>query len=125
MRPAVEWLYRHGLSRPIGIIAIYILIAAILVGFLALFVPLIVDQTTLIFQNLPQYQLTFRETLLASHNLILRNIGSRVPAKIILFGNDKSTTREVLNQVNQTFNYVNLTVKGVLSVLAVFLLAYY
>ena len=35
IRPAVEWLRRRGISRVTGIIIIYVLIAALVVGFLA------------------------------------------------------------------------------------------
>src|SRR5436190_17784390 len=80
MRPAVEWFYRRGVSRPASIIIIYITIAALLSGFVILFVPLLVDQATLFSQHLPQIQTDFRNALLNSGNLLLRNIGLRIPA---------------------------------------------
>lgn len=82
IRPAVDWFYRRGLSRSLGIIIIYMLIAGFLVGFLALVVPLIIDQATQLSQNLPAYQLAFRKALVESDNLLLRNIGLRIPAGI-------------------------------------------
>src|SRR5512132_2982489 len=54
IRPAVDWLHRRGVSRAIGVIIIYVLIAAAVSGILALVLPLIADQSTQIFQNLPQ-----------------------------------------------------------------------
>jgi len=125
MRPVVEWLYHRGISRRVGIIIIYALIAALLAGFLALAVPLIVDQTTQFSQFLPEYQLNFRRALVNSNNLLLRNIGLRIPARFNFLNNSNLTAEEVLNQVNQTFRYASLLIKGVLNILAVFLLAYY
>jgi len=125
MRPAVEWFYRRGVSRPAGIIAIYILIACFLAGFLALFVPLLVDQATLFSQNLPHYQTAFRQSLIGSDNLLLRNIGLTIPSQFNFLGLSNPTAKEVFNQVNQTFHYAGLITRGLLNTLAVFLLAYY
>ena len=125
IRPAVEWFYRRGLSRPAGIIIIYLLIAGFLIGILALVVPVIIDQVTLLSKTLPEYQSNFRNALIESNNLLLRNIGLRIPARLNFFGNRNPTSEEVFNQVNQTFLFANMILKGILSVLAVFLLAYY
>src|ERR1051325_6927605 len=71
IRPAVEWLHRRGVSRAVGVIIIYVLIAALVSGILALVLPLIIEQTTQIAQNLPQYYTSFRETLVNSGNRLL------------------------------------------------------
>jgi predicted PurR-regulated permease PerM len=125
IRPAVEWFYRRGLSRPAGIIIIYLLIAGFLIGFLALVVPLVVDQATQLSQNLPDFQLSVRRALIESNNLLLRNIGLRIPAQFSLLGNRSPTSEEVFDQVGRTINFAGQALRGVLSVLAVFLLAYY
>lgn len=125
MRPAVEWFYRRGISRPAGIIIIYITIAVLIAGFIILFVPLLVDQATLFSQHLPQIEADFRNALVNSNNLLLHNIGLRVPADFNFFGSQNPTPEEVLDQVNTTFRYAALILQGILSVLAVFLVAYY
>jgi predicted PurR-regulated permease PerM len=125
MRPAVEWFYRRGLSRAAGIIIIYALIAAILIGILALVVPLVVNQATQLSQNLPEYQTALRKALIDSNNLLLRNIGVRIPAQFHFLRNRNPTSKEVFDQVGQTIYYAKQAVKGLLSILAVFLLAYY
>jgi predicted PurR-regulated permease PerM len=125
MRPAVDWFYRRGLSRSTGIIIIYLLIAAFLIGFLALVVPLVVEQATQISQNLPEYQKAIRTALIESDNLLLRNIGLRIPSRFDFLLGGSTTSEEVFDQVGQTLFYANQVVRGVLSVLAVFLLAYY
>ncbi len=125
IRPAVEWLYRRGITRPIGIGLIYLALAAFIAGFLALAVPLIVDQTTQFTQNLPHLQLDFRAALLDSNNLLVQNLGRSIPVKFILLGNSNPSAEEVIDRVGQTFHFVGLFLRGVVSVLAVFLLAYY
>jgi predicted PurR-regulated permease PerM len=125
IRPAVEWFYRRGLSRPAGIIIIYLLIAGFLIGFLALVVPLVVDQATQLSQNLPEFQLSVRRALIESNNLLLRNIGLRIPTQFNVLGNRSPTSEEVFDQVGRTIDFAGQALRGVLSVLAVFLLAYY
>jgi predicted PurR-regulated permease PerM len=125
IRPAVDWFYRRGISRSAGIIIIYVLVAGFLIGFLALIVPLIIDQVTLLAQNLPSYQLAFRKALIESNNLLLRNIGLRFPVEFNFLRNSNLTSEEVVDQVSQTLYYANQGVRGMLSILAVFLLAYY
>jgi predicted PurR-regulated permease PerM len=125
IRPAVEWLYRRGISRTDGVILVYILIASLFTAFLAIIMPLLAEQTTQLSQNLPEFYITVRNWLLDSDNRLLRNIGARSPAQIGLLFNSNSTTENVLDQVTKTILYVNVLIKGLLSMLAIFLLAYY
>jgi len=125
IRPAVEWLHRRGVSRSVGIITIYILLAGVLTGFLAMIFPLLADQTTEISRNLPQYYADFKRALTNSGNRLLQNIGWQIPSRLSLLTNATADTEEVIDQVTQTFLYTNLVLKGILSALAVFLLAYY
>jgi len=125
IRPAVEWLHRRGISRAAGIIVIYILLAGLLVGFLAMILPLLADQVTQISRNLPEYYTDLRGSLINSGNRLLQNIGWRFPSQLSLPINRSPNTAEMFDQVTQTFLYTNLVLKGILSILAIFLLAYY
>jgi len=125
IRPAVEWLHRRGIPRASGIIILYLLIAGLLVGFLAMILPLLADQATEISRTAPEYYANIRSALINSDNRLLQNIGWRIPSQIILFANRGPNTEEMLDQVGQTLLYVNLILKGILGTLAVFLLAYY
>src|SRR5215207_2206622 len=126
IRPLVEWLQRRGVARNTGIIIIYILIAAVVLGFLALTFPLIADQATQLSQNLPQYYSEIRGALVNSGNRLLQNIGLRLPPELTLFlSSIPVADGELINQVTQTVFFTNLVVRGILSILAVFLLAYY
>jgi predicted PurR-regulated permease PerM len=70
IRPAVDWLHRRGISRPMGIIVIYILIAGLLTGFVAMVFPLIADQVAEISRNLPNYYAEVRQALVTSNRLL-------------------------------------------------------
>jgi predicted PurR-regulated permease PerM len=126
LRPAVEWLQRRGVPRTAGVIIIYILLAGLVLGFLALIFPMIAEQATQLSQNLPHYYGEIRRALQNSNNRLLQNIALRIPADLsLLFFAGPSSGEEVLNQVTQTVFYANLAIRGILGVLAVFLLAYY
>src|SRR5262245_35604938 len=125
IRPAVEWLYRRGISRTNGVILIYVLVAALFTAFLSLIVPLLAEQTTQLSQNLPEFYITVRNWLVNSDNRLLGIISGRLPTQFGLFFSSSQTTEQVLDQVAKTILYVNLLIKGVLSTLAIFLLAYY
>jgi predicted PurR-regulated permease PerM len=125
IRPAVEWLHRRGVSRATGVIIIYILIAALVAGFVAMIFPLLADQTTEISKTVPEYYLNARSWLINSGNRLLQNIGWRLPSEITLLLSRNTNSEEVLNQAEQTLLYTNLILKGLLGTLATFLLAYY
>ena len=125
IRPAVEWLHRRGISRAAGVIIIYVFMGSLLIGFLGMMFPLIADQTTGISRNLPGYYADLRGSLINSNSRLLQNIGWQVPSELSIFMNRNPDTEEVFDQVTQTFLYTNLVLKGILSTLAIFLLAYY
>ena len=125
IRPAVDWLHRRGVPRATGVIVLYILIAGVLVGFLAMILPLLADQATEISRTLPEYYTSFRGALVDSGNRLLQNIGLRLPTQISILIDRTPNTEEVVDQVGQTFLYINLVLKGLLGTLVVFLLAYY
>ncbi|MBS4059928.1 MAG: AI-2E family transporter, partial [Bacteroidetes bacterium] len=55
IRPVVGWLHRRGLPRIAGVTLVYILLLALLVGFLLLLFPMIIEQGTTIATTLPDY----------------------------------------------------------------------
>jgi predicted PurR-regulated permease PerM len=128
IRPGVDWLHRRGIPRSAGIIIIYLLIAGFLVGFLAMILPLLAEQATQISRALPEYYSELRSGLINSSNRLLQNIGWRFPSQLSVLGTTfaaEGEEDEVITQVSQAIFYTNVVIRGLLSVLAVFLLAYY
>jgi predicted PurR-regulated permease PerM len=125
IRPAVDWLHRRGVPRGTGIIIIYILIAGLVTAFVAMIFPLLADQAAEISRSLPEYYAGIRSALINADNRLLQNIGWRLPSEISILTRRDPNTEEMLTQVGQTFFYTNLVLRGILSTLAVFLLAYY
>lgn len=125
IRPAVDWLHRRGIPRATGVIILYIVLAGIVVGFLAMILPLLADQVTQIARTVPEYYTSFRGALVDSGNRLLQNIGFRLPTQLSVLVNRAPDTEEMVGQVGQTLIYTNLFLRGLLGTLVVFLLAYY
>lgn len=125
IRPAVDWLHRRGIPRATGVIILYIVLAGLVVGFLAMILPLLADQATEISRTIPEYYASFRSALVNSGNRLLQNIGWRLPTQIAVLIHRDPNTEEMVGQVEQTLLYSNLLLRGLLGTLVVFLLAYY
>src|ERR1700682_305318 len=61
IRPVVVWLYRRGVPRIAGVVIVYLLLLALLIGFLLLLFPLIAEQSTTIATALPDNYQNLRD----------------------------------------------------------------
>jgi len=55
IRPIVNWLYRRGIPRVVGVLIIYMLLLAFVIGFILLLFPLVFDQGSAIVSGIPEY----------------------------------------------------------------------
>lgn len=84
VRPLVEWLYRLGVSRPVGVIAGYGLMVAFVTGFLVLLIPMMLGQVRAITARLPEYY-ALLTTLMAQSNIALLQLAaSYLPPELAL-----------------------------------------
>jgi predicted PurR-regulated permease PerM len=137
--PAVEWLQRRKLPRPAGVIVVYLIILAFVIAFLALVAPLLIEQTADIGETMPAYYQDLRQWLISSPSLLVRRMGVELPRRLpwspsdtapqILMPNDIEEDSEqeeaVMAQVAMVFSSVGLFLRGVFSILAVILLAFF
>ena len=63
IKPVVDWMHRHGLPRPLGIVLVFLLIMALIALLIALVAPLVADQIARIAEALPQVYRTLRDRL--------------------------------------------------------------
>lgn len=92
IRPAVEWLNRRGLSRPLGVILIYLIILLVIGGVIAAIMPLLVEQVGAISEVAPSYYTDLRSSLFLSQNLILQRIALYMPEKISIMPDESEET---------------------------------
>jgi predicted PurR-regulated permease PerM len=138
--PGVEWLHRRGLPRPVGVILIYLLIIALLAGFVWLVAPLILDQVAGISEELPAYYQQLRGWFVDSPSFLVRIIGARLPQDLVLtpfaqqaplidpdspVPNGNGAETPIREQISQAIRYAGTVVRGLFLGLAVILLAFY
>lgn len=127
IRPAVDWLNRRGLPRWAGVLLIFLLVLALLTGFIYLVVPLIADQVTELTSNLPDYYNRFRRLAFQSPSRALQRLVVQLPPQLNLEPQEQQAPLEdqVFNQVTQTFTYTGMAFRAFLVTLAILLLAFY
>ena len=125
IRPAVEWLFRRNVPRPVGVIAIYLILLALIVGFVLLFVPLLVEQLTEISIDVPKYYFTFRDRLVQSPSRIIQQFGLRLPTQIFSLMPAEGSDEEAIDRVAGFFVVAGTFIRGTLATITIFLLGFY
>jgi predicted PurR-regulated permease PerM len=130
IQPAVKWLNRHGLPRPVGVIVLYGLGFSLLIAIAIAVVPLLVEQTTEISEEIPTYYGNFRSDLSQSRSRILQEIATQMPAEFKLSlptpGSEVTESNtQAPEQVTQSLPYANIILRGVLVLTAMFVLGFY
>jgi predicted PurR-regulated permease PerM len=82
IRPAVSWLHQRGLPKMAGVILVYILLLALLISFVLLLFPLIVEQGTTIGAAVPGYYQNLREWMTNYPNQLIVRLGEFLPATL-------------------------------------------
>jgi predicted PurR-regulated permease PerM len=131
IRPAVDWLHRRNIPRPAGVIVIYLLLLVLIAGFVLLVAPLLAEQLTQISLELPGQYNDFRNALIQSRSIFLQQIGLRLPIRPFLpapaapAGQGEAQVEAALDRVAMFFSVAGITLRGLLALLAIFLLAFY
>lgn len=125
IRPVVNWLNRRGLSRLMGAILVYILLFALLIGFLLLLFPLIVKQGTTIAAEVPGYYQILREWMVNSLNQLIARLGEFLPAALPGLQPIQQTGPQVLASAELVFGYTASAIKVIFIAVAILLLTYH
>ena len=80
VRPGVEWLRRHGVTRWIGALALYAVLGCLAATVLVLAVPLLIEQGEALLARAPHQIEGLRNALLASQSHTLQRIAWYLPA---------------------------------------------
>jgi predicted PurR-regulated permease PerM len=126
IRPMVDWLFRRGVPRTLGVLLIFLLMLGIVVGVGLLLVPLLVEQSSDLALRLPTIYQNLRNQGIVSPSRIIRLIAFQLP-QIQFLGSAVPEAGEInpLDQVNTLLTFSGQTVEGLFAFLTVFLLAYY
>lgn len=125
IRPLVTWLHRRGLPRIVGVILVYLLLLALLIGFGLLLFPLIVEQGVTITAAVPGYYQNLREWIVNYPNQWLRRLGEFLPITLSGQGAVQQTGQQMLDSAGQMLGYASSAAQVIFTLTALLLLAFY
>ena len=82
--PSVNWLHRRGLPRSLSVILIYLVLLVLIIGFIILLVPPIIEQLTTTVPKIESYYHDLKSALVSSPLLALRQIAWQLPSQLNL-----------------------------------------
>ncbi len=124
--PSVDWLHRHGLARSLSVILIYLMLLVLLIGFIFLLVPPIVEQLTATVPKVESYYQDLKLTLVNSPLLALRQIASQLPSQLNLMpSTEASSATGSLDAIGQVLNATGSILSGFFTLTAIFLIGFY
>ena len=80
--PVVDWLNCKGLPRWLGCLLVYLILLVLVISFLLLLLPLLVDQGITISAAMPGYYQNFRDWMMGQPNLLLSRLGGVLPETV-------------------------------------------
>jgi len=122
IRPAVAWLHRRGLPRIAGVILVYFLLLAVIIGFALLLFPLIVEQGATIAAAVPGYYQNAREWMVNYPNPLIMRLSEFLPAKLPSLEPIQQTGEQMLASAGQALGYVGSAAKVIFMATAILLL---
>jgi len=127
IRPVVSWLNRRGLPRAGGIILVFLLLLALLAGFLLLLFPLIVEQGGTIADAVPGHYQSLRLWMFTSSNSLIIRLGEFLPAALPSLTPlvTQPTGQEVMDSAGQALGYVTVTARAFLIAIVTLALVFY
>jgi predicted PurR-regulated permease PerM len=125
IRPVVDWLSARGIKRIWAVILIFLLLLLLLVLFVALSAPLIVSQAAEISKSLTRYYGLLRNSLAQSPSMIIRQIAVRFPVDFALLTTPTLPGGDGVDRVASFLVTIGTFSRGILFLVAVFLLGFY
>ena len=125
MAPGVDWLHRHRLPRAVSVILIYLVLLVLLIGFIVLLVPPIVEQLSAAVPQIERYYRDLKTALANSPLLMIRQIAAQMPAQISLTLAPSAATGEVFDAVGQALNTTGIILSGLFTLTAILLIGFY
>ena len=124
IRPVVTWLNRRGIPRLPGVMLVFLVLLALLIGFVLLAVPLIVAQATTIATAMPGYYHGLRAGMAAYPNQWIVRLSGFLPETLPGLTSIQSMGQLSMASAGQAWGYVvlaaNITFGGMVLLLLAF-----
>jgi len=126
LQPGVHRLRQWGLPRLLSVGLLYSFITLVVVAFLLLGVPLIIEQTATISLTLAELYVSLRESLVSNENMFIWRLGRELPENLPAQSSFVATEEAELSELlEQARLLLTTTTQAALSLIATFLLAFY
>jgi predicted PurR-regulated permease PerM len=125
MAPAVDWLQRHRLPRALSVIMIYLVLLIMLIGFIVVLIPPIVEQLSTALPKIEIYYRDLKSALVSSPLLLIRQIAIRLPPQIDLTLTASPAPSDALDAVGQAFTATGTILSGFVTLTAMLLIGFY
>ena len=125
IRPVVNWLNKRGLHRIAGILLVYLILLLLLVGFVILIVPSIVEQGSTIVGAVPGYYQNLREWMTNSSNQLIVQLSASLPASLPSLALMQQTGPQMLVFAGQAAGFIRVAAKVVFLATTILLLAFH
>jgi predicted PurR-regulated permease PerM len=125
--PSVDWLHRHGLSRSLCVILIYLVLLVVIIGAIVLLVPPIVEQFAATIPKIENYYQDLKSALVNSPFLALSQIASQLPSQLNLTPSAAAPATAVgaLDAISQVLSASGAILSGLFTLTAILLIGFY
>jgi predicted PurR-regulated permease PerM len=124
IRPAVTWLHRRGLSRVAGGALVYLVLLALLIGFMLLLLPLLIEQGATIAAAVPGYHQSVREWMVSDPNQVIARLGEFLPATLPSLAPIQQTGPQMRILAGQAVGYMASAAEAIFIAIAFLLLTF-
>jgi predicted PurR-regulated permease PerM len=125
IRPLVTWLHRRGLSQRGAVILVFLLLLALLISFVLLLFPLIVEQGITIATAVPGYYQGLREWMANYPNQWIVRLSGFLPPTLPSLVPVQQTGVQVLASAGQALGIVTSAVKVIFIAIVFLFLVFY
>jgi predicted PurR-regulated permease PerM len=125
IRPSVTWLNHRGLPRFAGVVLVYLLVLALVIGFLLLLFPVIARQGTTIVAAMPGYYQSLRAWMVISSNPLFERLAQFLPNTLLAQAPVQQTGLEMLASAGQALGYASSAITTIFMATAILLLAFH
>ncbi|HUF39634.1 MAG TPA: AI-2E family transporter [Anaerolineales bacterium] len=125
MRPAVARLYSFGVPRRTGVLLVYLLLLALLIAFVFLLFPVILEEGATIVAQAPVFYQGVREWMVTHPNVWIVRLSRFLPMALPGLESAPQTGEEVLASSGQALGYIASAAKVILIATAILLLAFH
>ncbi len=125
IRPIAAWLHQRGIPLKSGVFLVYLLMLILLIGFVLLLIPLIVEQSTAIAAAMPVYYQNLYEWMVNYPNQIIVRLTEFLPATLPGLDPLQQTGQQMLASAGQALGYFSSAAVGLFIAVAILAIAFH